>query len=216
MLPLLNDIEEDAFKEFFNISFGMTAATLSEMVDAEIVLSVPVFSMLPEQSVGHFIHELYGQAIGLVGMRYQMIFSEDHAIPGLAVLLVRADDLGHFVDALCGDAVPEEMASQMTAESMELTGEVLLYTCASSLSMLFATEIAGEKPIFFRGASENLPDYLTLADAGPEERNLLLLRVDFTLLEKNVSGSLLTWMDGQGLPLLKSGIDRFLAEQALN
>ncbi|MBF0272478.1 MAG: hypothetical protein HQL98_10485 [Magnetococcales bacterium] len=209
---LLDEVEEDAFKELFNISFGMTAATLSEMVDAEIELSVPCFSMLTEKSISDYIRHMYGMAVGLVGMRYRLVFSEGHAIPGMAVLLVRAADLGHFLDALHGGPLPESMAALVEAESMQLTGEILLYTCASSLSLLFGSEIVGEKPIFFRGDPEALPAYLALEDAnGEEDRPLLMLRVDFALTGKEVTGSLLTWMDGNGLPLLKTEIDHFIA-----
>ncbi|MBF0214488.1 MAG: hypothetical protein HQM00_13170 [Magnetococcales bacterium] len=211
MSLLLDEAEEDAFTELFNISFGMTAATLSEMVDAEIELSVPCFSMLTEGSLVDTIREMYGSAVGLVGMRYRFVFSEDHAIPGMAGLLIRAADLGHFLDALHGGPVPEAYAEQVATDSMQLTGEVLLYTCASSLSLLFASEIDGEKPVFFQGDPGVLSDYLSLSESHDPARSLLMLRVDFSLKGKGVSGSLLTWMDGEGLPLLKTEIDHFIA-----
>ncbi|MBF0626915.1 MAG: hypothetical protein HQL91_01700 [Magnetococcales bacterium] len=210
MSDVLDEVEEDAFKELFNISFGMTAATLSEMVDAEIALSVPTFSMLPEKAVSEYMRQIHGVVVGLVGMRYRLIFKPGQAVPGMAVLLVRAEDLRHFIDALYGGPIPEEVAAQVEEESMQLTGEVLLYTCASSLSLLFASDIDGERPFFFRGNPEDMSDALVLPQGVDTERDLLLLRVDFSLTGKGVTGSLLTWMDGNGLPLLKTEINHFI------
>ncbi|MBF0342228.1 MAG: hypothetical protein HQL95_14880, partial [Magnetococcales bacterium] len=116
----LDEEEEDAFKELFNISFGMTAASLSEMVDAEIELSGPGFARIPAGSVTEFIRGLYGRSVGLVGMRYRFIFPSDSVVVGMAVMLVNAADLGHFLEALHGSAVPEEMVIPLAEESMQL------------------------------------------------------------------------------------------------
>lgn len=205
----LNEVEEDAFKELFNLSFGTTAATLSEMVDAEIVLSVPSFSRLSPRSLLVQIHQLFGDSIGLVGMRYQFTFPSERVVPGMAVLLVRATDLCLFLEALHGDAIPVEMIGQIEADSMQLAGDVLLYTCASSLSALLESDIDCQKPFFFRGDPEALSIQLGLAERD-ESQELLMLRVDFLMTGKGVTGALLTWMDGDGLPFLKTEIDHFI------
>ncbi|MEO5349064.1 MAG: hypothetical protein H7836_05410 [Magnetococcus sp. YQC-3] len=216
---LLNETEEDVLKELFNLSFGKTAATLSEMVDAEIALSLPCFFTLSRGAVVEHIHSLYGEAIGLVGMRYRFLFSPGQTIPGMAILLIRAAEIAHFLDALYGTHIPEEMANRVEEEAMQLTGDLLLYTCTSSLSTLFSSEIEGEKPHYYRGGPEGLSAYLSLSDPPltPVEESadpaaqLLLLRVDFSLVGKEVAGSLLTWLEGAHLPTLKKEITRFMA-----
>ena len=218
MIPL-GEAEEDALKELFNLSFGKAAATLSEMVDAEVSLSVPCFFSMSRESMAEHIHSLYGSAIGLVGMRYRFIFSPEQTIPGMAILLIRAAEIAHFLDALYGTHIPEERVTQVEEEAMQLTGDLMLYTCTSSLSTLFSSGIEGEKPHYYRGAPEGLSAYLSLPDqpptaagesAGPSTQ-LLLLRVDFSMEGKEVAGSLLTWMDGDHLSDLKREIDRFMA-----
>ncbi|MEO5347499.1 MAG: hypothetical protein H7834_14145 [Magnetococcus sp. YQC-9] len=211
---LLDEVEEDAFKELFNLSFGATAATLSEMVDAEIELSVPAFSRLSGRSLLMQIHRLFGSSIGLVGMDYRFIFPGEHVVPGKAVLLVRAVEIVHFLEALHGASIPEEMIPQIEQDSMQLAGDVLLYTCASSLSRMLESEIDCERPVFFHGEAPELPHHLGLVGEYAEEE-LLMLRVDFFMAGKGVSGSLLTWMSGEGLPYLKAEIDHFIASQML-
>ncbi|MBF0342136.1 MAG: hypothetical protein HQL95_14420, partial [Magnetococcales bacterium] len=92
-----------------------------------------------------------------------------------------------------------------------------LYTCASTLSALFESEIDSERPFFFRGDPGLLSLDLALpaapdapVDPTAPVRDLLMLRVDFRLAGKGVTGSLLTWMDGNGLPRLKTEIDHFI------
>ncbi|MBF0416801.1 MAG: hypothetical protein HQL86_00935 [Magnetococcales bacterium] len=209
MTLFLDEVEEDAFKELFNLSFGATAATLSEMVDAEIKLSVPSFLKLPPRSLLKQLHGLFGDSIGLVGMRYRFIFRAERELPGMAVLLVRAADLRPFLEALHGDAIPSEMIGQIEADSMQLAGDVLLYTCASTLSALLASDIDCQRPFFFRGESGSLSEQLGM-EGREDGQELLMLRVDFQMTGKGVSGSLLTWMDDDGLPFLKAEIDHFI------
>ncbi|MBF0181540.1 MAG: hypothetical protein HQM03_16075 [Magnetococcales bacterium] len=218
-MSLLTDIEEDAFKELFNLSFGKVASTLSEMVDSEVALKVPFFCTLHGQSVSAYVQSLYGMAISLVGMRFRFVFPPDNAIAGMAVLILRGTKIGHFLDAWYGGHVPEETLAYVEEEAMPLAGDVLLYTCTSSLSALFGSDVDCEKPQFFKGTTEDLPGFLALPDLPgfspsepqAEEDRLLLLRVDFSLVGKDVDGSLLTWMGGYGLPRLRSEIDHFIA-----
>ncbi len=215
----LDEMEEDALRELFNLSFGRAAATLSEMVDGEISLSLPCVSLLSEEEMVRRLTDVYGSAIGMVGMRFRFVFAADRAIAGMAVLVLRAAEVVHLLDALYGGHVPEEMVTQVEGEAMQSTGDVLLYTCVSSLSALLASEIAGEVPCYYRGSLAALHAFLLpgaeLARAMEGDSALaqwLLLRVDFALLGKDVAGSLLLWMDGSALPILKEGLDRFLAD----
>jgi chemotaxis protein CheC len=216
----LDEMEEDALRELFNLSFGRAAATLSEMVDGEIILSLPCLSLLSEAEMLHRLADVYGSAIGMVGMRFRFIFAEDRAIAGMAVLVLRAAEVAHLLDALYGGHVPEEMLTQVEGEAMQSTGDVLLYTCVSSLSALLGSDIAGDVPHYYRGSLLSLRDFLLPSGefaASPESCSALevaqwlLLRVDFALLGKEVAGSLLLWMDGSALPILKEGLDGFLA-----
>ncbi|MBF0438239.1 MAG: hypothetical protein HQL93_03865 [Magnetococcales bacterium] len=222
-MPLLTALEEDAFKELFNLSFGKVASTLSEMVDAEVTLSPPFYCSLPGSSVAEYIQSLFGAEIGLVGMRYQFEFPSDqiidgnlfqiwpdHTIDGMAVLMIRDTEMGHFLDALYGEHIPEEQLFQVEEETLQLAGDVLLYTCTSSLSTLFASEIHCEKPQFFKGAPEELLSFLALSDTQDGGENLLL-RVNFSLIDKEVAGSMLTWMGGSGVPRLKAELNQFVA-----
>ncbi|MEO5332166.1 MAG: hypothetical protein H7839_09095 [Magnetococcus sp. YQC-5] len=216
-MTLFDEAEEDVLKELFNLSFGKAAATLSEMVDAEVSLSVPCFFTMSKESVAEHIHSLYGTAIGLVGMRYRLIFAPDQTIPGMALLLIRATEIAHFLDALYGTHIPEEMVTQVEEEAMQLTGDLMLYTCTSSLSTIFSSEIEGEMPHYYRDGPEGLSAYISLSDPISAENSadsstqLVLLRVDFSLEDKTMTGSLLTCLEGDHLPHLKREITRFMA-----
>ncbi|MBF0125660.1 MAG: hypothetical protein HQM02_00460 [Magnetococcales bacterium] len=207
--PLLDEAEEDAFKELYSLSFGKAASTLSEMLDTEVFLSLPQFSMLSRQSLVEYVRSLHGSLVNLVSMPYRFVFSPDDTIPGMAVLLIRSSAVASFLEALYGTPMPEDMANIVEAEAMSLTGDVLLYTCVSSLSAFFSSEIDSEKPKFFKGIPDDLPGHLAFVDA-PDQ--LLLLRVDFHLQDREVAGSLLTWMDGDKVPCLRTEIAHFMRQ----
>ncbi|WP_130470670.1 hypothetical protein [Candidatus Magnetaquicoccus inordinatus] len=212
----LDELEEDTLRELFNLSFGRAAATLSEMVDGEISLSVPCLRLLSEREIVAHLLELYGSAIGMVGMRFRFVFAESRAIAGMALLLLRAAEVAHLLDALYGNHLPDELLLQVEEETMQSTGDLLLYTCVSSLSALLLSEIDCAPPHYYRGTPQQLSHEL-LPERSPESGSLvdekwLLLRVDFSLLGKDVAGSLLLWMDGAALPILKEGLDRYLAD----
>ncbi|MBF0184417.1 MAG: hypothetical protein HQM06_08515 [Magnetococcales bacterium] len=215
----LDDMEEDALRELFNLSFGRAAATLSEMVDGEISLSPPCMSLLSESRLVAHLAGLYGMAIGVVGMRFRFVFSENRSIAGMAVLLIRAAEIAHLLDALYGSPLPDEVLIQVEGETMQSTGDVLLYTCVSSFSALLSSDIECDAPHYYRGTVTELQPFLlpggltqTEDPATAEAEQWLLLRVDFTLLGKQVAGSLLMWMDGAALPNLRAGLDRYLAD----
>ncbi|MBF0295072.1 MAG: hypothetical protein HQL96_07760 [Magnetococcales bacterium] len=205
-LPL-NDAEEDAFLELFNLSFGKAAATLSEMVDAEVSLSLPCFALLPQADVTQLLRDLYGTSIRMVYLPHRFVFDGGEEVPGTAVLLIRAAEVTHFLEALYGTPIPEEMAMQVEEEAFRSAADILLYTCVSSLSAFFSSEIASENPIYFKGSPENLSSHPLVGDG---QEDLLLLRIDFKLLGKGVAGSLLTWLDGGHLPSLRVEIARYI------
>lgn len=215
-MTCLDELEEDALKELFNLSFGQAAATLSEMADTELLLSRPGFSIISSDDLVAEIKTMHGEAIGLVGMRYRFICSFDKTMPGMAVLLIRSKDMARFLDALSGEHIQEEMAAKVEQEVMEQVGDVLLYTCISTLSHFFATEIVSERPHYFKGQTNELAGYLAFQDAEMasetiKNQKFLLLRVDFSLLDKEVTGSLLTWLHGEGLPSLKAELDLLIS-----
>ncbi|MBF0178647.1 MAG: hypothetical protein HQM03_01335 [Magnetococcales bacterium] len=205
--PPLDDAEEDAFLELFNLSFGKAAATLSEMVDAEVSLALPCFALLPRADVARLLRDLYGASIRMVYLPHRFVFDGGEDLPGTAVLLIRATEVTHFLEALYGTPIPEEMAMRVEEEAFRSAADILLYTCISSLSAFFASEIVSDNPVYFKGSPEDLPSHPLI---GEGQGDLLLLRFDFKLIEKEVAGSLLTWLDGGHLPSLRAEIARYI------
>ncbi|MBF0369694.1 MAG: chemotaxis protein CheC [Magnetococcales bacterium] len=214
----LDEMEEDALKELFNLSLGRAASTLSEMVDAEVSISVPCLDWAAPKEVAKHLGSLAGASVGLVAMPYRFEFSSEEILPGMAVLLMRYQDVGHFLDLLYGTPIPADMVDQVEVEAMEQVGDVLLYTCTSSLSAFLQSDIDSDPPRYLKGEPQSLLDHLPLtkteesdlATTPDPEAQLLTLRVDFAIVEKEVTGSIMTWMDGRCVKGMVAELDHLI------
>ncbi|MBF0348426.1 MAG: hypothetical protein HQL81_12240 [Magnetococcales bacterium] len=216
---MLDELEEDAIKELFNLSLGRAVPTLSEMVDAEIEFSVPCLEMTPASSLVENIESLVGSAACLVQMGFDLVFSWRENLAGTALFLMRADSMEPMLNALYGVPVPMATQHQVCRETFTDVGDLVLYTCVSTLSRLLDSDVEGEKPAFHRG---NPRDWnIAMASFNPggeggfdghwEEKRVANLRIDVAIPVRKVAGSVLIWFDLTDGPDLKRAIRHFIA-----
>lgn len=221
---MLDDIEEDAIKEIFNVSLGHAIPTLSEMVDAEIVFGIPCLEITPTHHLIDHISELVGSSVCVVHMDFDLTFNHRADIPGKAFLLFRADATPPLLDALYGEHVPEAMQNQVCQETITDVSDLLLYTCISTLSSLLDSGLAGEKPQFFMGnvhnlsldrTTNNLQEMNFLGEGFIVEKSLINLRMDLSIPARKVAGSVLIWLNSTDSTNLKEAIQQFIITRTL-
>ncbi|MBF8271210.1 MAG: cheC-like family protein [Magnetococcales bacterium] len=219
---MLNELEEDAIKEIFNLSLGHAIPTLSEMVDAEIEFFPPGIEMTPANHLANTIEKLMGSAVCLVHMGFDLVFTEKANITGTAILLLRSGVVEPLLDALYGEHVPETMQNHVCQETFTDVGDLLLYTCVSTLSRLLDSGLEGRKPVFFRGnpMDWNIGPALCLAPEDvphgeeiPKETLFINLRIDLAIPAKKVAGSVLIWLNTCDKTDIKMAIQRFIADR---
>ncbi|MBF0109482.1 MAG: hypothetical protein HQL76_09920 [Magnetococcales bacterium] len=221
---MLDELEEDAIREMFNLSLGHAVPTLSEMVDAEIEFSPPCIEMTAAQRLIENIEQLVGSAACLVQMGFKLILARTEEVAGTALLLLRGESVAPLLDALYGEHVPESMHNEVCRETFTDVGDLLLYTCVSTLSGLLDADLEGKKPVFFRGnprdwnmsmASFNLRDGQVEEASSFGERQVANLRVDFSIPLRMVGGSVVIWLDWTDKVGLRQAIRRFIATRSV-
>lgn len=149
-MGFLNELQQDMLTEAFNLGMGKAAASLSEMVQEEVLLSVPEITFLSHEEAAI---ELSNQSSGhLSGV------SQGFSGPfgGEAMLLFPIDKSLDLVRMLLQDTVPLENLTELEEEALNEIGNIILNAGLSSLANLFGQEICTYLPKFKQGSCEDI------------------------------------------------------------
>jgi chemotaxis protein CheC len=190
MITFIGDAERDAVTELLNIAIGQAAASLSQLVEDEVRLSVPFVDFLtPTQAAARLEEETQGADSVAVRQHFEGHFYGD-------ILLIfpekRSLDL---VRHMLGDQVPLEQLTELEQEALLEVGNIILNACLGSLANQLGLPVEGSLPTYVRGRGARI---LNLGEdkGGPgHEEMVMFLHVDFSLLTKDVNGYLAFVMD---------------------
>lgn len=196
----LNVLQKDAIVELFNIGMGKAAASLSEMVGEEVVLSVPdVFTVTRAAATDR---------LGLSEEAQVSVVREGFSGPfwGDALLLFPQADSLDLVHALLQEELPLEMLSEMEQEALTEVGNIILNACLGSLANIFTQDLHYQMPEFSHGDCASVLN----GDEGKEQDLVLILRMDFKLQRAAVDGYLTLIMDIDSVHAFIEHVDRFI------
>ena len=198
----LSPLQKDAIVELFNIGMGAAAASLSEMVGEEVVLSVPdIFAVTRAATT---------DCLGLADEAQVSAVSEGFSGPfwGDAMLLFPQADSLDLVHALLQEELPLEMLSEMEQEALTEVGNIILNACLGSLANIFTQDLHCQMPEFRHGDCASVLN----GDAGREQDLVLILRMEFKLRRAAVEAYLTLIMDIDSVHAFIEHVDRFIQE----
>lgn len=200
--PILDDFFVDAVAEVLNVGMGSAAASLSEMIDEEVRLSVPGVEFVNRLEATHIISSKAKTNVSGVHQHFQGAFGGD------AMLLFPEEQSLELVRAvLQQDDIALQDLTDMEQEAMTEIGNVILNACLCSMADLFGKEMLGEIPEFVQGSLAQVFS----AEAGIETEDIvLLLNMDFTVDKKNIQGYVTFLMDVDSVGQFKANIETFL------
>ena len=194
--------ELDAFTEIFNIGIGHAAASLSQMVGHEIILSVPRLTFSPRSTATRNLTEQAGQKICAVKQSFRGSFNTD------AILMFPEHKSMELVSVMVGGHVPLEQLGEMEQEAMSEIGNIILNSVIGTVADLLHAQLESSLPSFESGSSEEiLSDDTTSAHA-----IILMLHINFHIERMETRGYLAFLLDIPSLDSLKESIQRFLNE----
>ncbi|WDE05786.1 chemotaxis protein CheC [Thalassomonas viridans] len=191
----LTEFQQDAVAELLNIGVGQAAASLSEMVNQQVDLSIPSVEIMLRQLAVEHIRDTVGNEITAVKETFKGRFWGD------AFLLFPESQSLELVRALLReDGLPLDMLSEMEQEALTEVGNIILNACLGSMANIFEHNFHCDLPRYTQGSCDVIFNR-NLATAQSAEA-VLLLRMDFSLQSNNISGLLTLMMDVESMQVL--------------
>jgi len=175
----LNADERDAIAEAFNMGVGVAAASLSEMVEREVTLSVPdIDIMLRDQAKASLGIQAHQQISGVIE-EFKGSFE------GHAMLLFPKDISLELVRLLLKQDVENEFLTEMESEALIEVGNIIINACLGSIANIMGEEINNQIPEAVTG---RMGEIITDKSIAPEENYIMKLRMDFHVADEDISG----------------------------
>jgi chemotaxis protein CheC len=198
---LLTELQLDALTELVNIGVSRAAASLREMVRAQVHLSVPTVSL-----------ETRARAIAILGEReaanlvaVHQVFEGD--IAGRALLIFPEKKSLELVRAITGGDLPLEDIIELEQEALAETGNILLNSCLATIANLLHRSLKMSLPEVLRG---NAAAFFSLADPPQAGDVVMFLFINFAVRERDISGYIAMIMDLPSLTALVHLLDEFI------
>lgn len=203
--PVLDKFYVDAVAEVLNVGMGSAAASLSEMINEEVKLSVPSVEFVTRLVAANHISKKAKTDVSGVHQHFQGAFGGD------AMLLFPEEQSLQLVRAvLQQDDMTLEDLTEMEQEAMAEIGNVILNACLCSMADMFGKEIRGEIPEFVHGSLNQV--FSNESGLKQTEAIVLLLNMEFSVDTKNIEGYVTFLMDVNEVKQFKENIQEFLGE----
>ncbi len=198
----LTELQLDALTEVFNVGAGQAAASLSEIVGDEVLLSVPRIQFYDRSEVNADILSLTGGRLGAVRQSFGGPFSLD------ATLLFREEKALEIVQEMLGSQVSVEDLVDFEHEAMCELGNVILNACLSAIADMLAIDLSSTLPEYSVDGADTVIGKLMSDETQPV---VLVLHIDLTIEKRDTRGYLVFLLSASSLEGLVSALDAFLS-----
>lgn len=203
--PVVTELQQDALAELLNIGMGLASASLSEMVNEEVQLSVPSLEFLSKSELARRISEENDNKVTCVQQGFSGTFW------GNALLLFPEADSLSIVRALTGDNLPLEDLTDMEQDALVEIGNIVLNSCLGSLANILGNQIQSDVPSCISGSGEDVLLSSSSNSSDVEDEHVMLIRLDFTVPQMNVNGYVVFLLDIESIQKLQDEVDRYLS-----
>jgi chemotaxis protein CheC len=198
--PPLTDIERDALGELSNIAMARAATSLRQMVQSEVVLSVPSVDILTADAAVQMITRPGNPNLVAVRQDFSGTFS------GRALLIFPETNSLELVRVVAGRQLPLEDIVNLEDEALAETGNIILNSWVATLANLLKQRLKMSLPVVIRGDQRHI-----FESAGPHQSLILFLHIKFDISHQEVRGYVALMMDIPSVDALRSVIADFVA-----
>lgn len=200
----LNELQHDALSEIFNIGVGRAAASLSQIVNDEILLSAPSVMVRHRDQAAAVLLDAELRQFSTVSQTFSGPFEAQ------ALLVFPESNALEIVRLMIGPHMSIAELSEFEQEAMCEIGNIILNACMSSLADLFGISFESTLPLHRFGDTEHLPIL-----NGDEEQMVLILQVDMLISQRRIQGHILFMLSVTSMSSLLACLDRYLQVQGL-
>ena len=198
----LTELQLDALTEVFNVGAGKAAASLSEIVGDQVLLSVPRIDFYDRSAVTADVLALDGARQGAVRQSFGGPFSLE------ATLLFREERVLEIVQEMLGSQVSLEEMVDFEQEAMCELGNIILNACLSAISDMLNVGLEGTLPEYSVDETDVLLEKI-LSD--PEQPVVLVLHINLTIEKRQTHGNLVFLLSSGSLEGLVTALDKLIS-----
>jgi chemotaxis protein CheC len=196
----LTDLERDALREVSNIAMARAATSLRQMVEHEVLLSVPTVDIVSQEAAAQIVGNPDSASLVAVRQDFSGIFS------GRALLIFPETNSLELVRAVVGRHLPLEDIVDLEDEALAETGNIILNSWLATVSNLLRHTLKMSLPVVIRGDSRHMFKSVT-----GQENLVLFLRIRFEISQKEIAGYVALVMDVPAIEQLRSLIADFIS-----
>ncbi len=206
--------EKDILQEIMNIAFGNATADLSELIDIQVILSVPDIRIINSEALSEYLSEVipYGQKSSVAGQKFWGDFN------GTGLLFLPSGterSLSRFLNVSFLDTNAEDEsypgAQRDTLKNgllLEISN-ILIGACVGKISDLLNTLVSFTPPEVL---SLDKTDYAFLLKHFESEETAIVMKTLFQFDKQNINGLLLIMTNQNSLDWLKNALFVFMQQ----
>jgi chemotaxis protein CheC len=198
-LTPLTDLERDALGELSNIAMARAANSLRQMVEYQVMLSVPSVEILAKEAATQLVAK--SNTATLVAIRQDFT----GAFSGRALLIFPEASSLELVRVIVGRQLPLEDIVSLEDEALAETGNIILNSWVATFANLLKSGLKMSLPMVIRGDSSQM-------FRGDDSQSLVLfLHIKFEISSKEIRGYVALLMDIPSVEELRSLIADFIS-----
>jgi chemotaxis protein CheC len=199
MAPL-TDLERDALGELSNLAMARAANSLRQMVEYQVMLSVPSVDIVSKEAATQLIGKSNTATLVAVRQDFTGAFS------GRALLIFPEASSLELVRLIVGGQLSLEDIVNLEDEALAETGNIILNSWVATIANLLKRSLKMSLPSVLRGGSRQL-------FTSEESQNLVLfLHIRFEVSKKEIRGYVALLMDIPSVDELRSLIADFISD----
>ncbi len=197
----LGELELDALTELVNLGVSSAALGLREMVQEEVLLSVPSVSVVTRaEAIANLEQRNVNRLVGV-----HQTFEGD--IRGRALLIFPEAQSLELVRAVVGGDLSLEDLMELEQEALAETGNVLLNGCLGTIANNLGRSLRISLPEVIHG---NGSEFINLTPPPRTDSCVLFIYINFAVRRRDIQGYLAMLLDLPSLIALKELLAEFI------
>lgn len=196
----LNQDQQETIVELMNIGVGRAASALSRLVEDEVLLSVPKVDFVDIKTAEARFSDLLPKALAGVTQAFSGFIS------GKAALIFPEERSLELVRIIVGHELSASEISELEQDTLAELGNILLNSCLATLANILKREIHTALPEAYSGNSHRMLSLL----CEQEDSMIMLVQVDFSLLQRELQGYLAFIIDLQTTSKFHDALNEYL------
>lgn len=198
MIPL-TELERDALGEISNIAMARAANSLRQMIEHEVLLSVPSVEILSQEMAARLVAKQDNPSFVAIRQDFSGAFS------GRALLIFPEANSLELVRAIVGRQLSLSDIVDLEDEALAETGNIILNSWVATIANLLKRGLKMSLPVVIRGDSRHM-----FENVENRESLILFLHIKFELRNKEIGGYVALLMDIPSIDELRSLLADFV------